>query len=225
MATTGVAELEAVDLAAAAEQYVTQGFVLVENLITEHEAAAFRTESHRLLTALGRQDDPTWGSARSVAGDQATRLMHLHDAQFYSAAFSRLLVDGFRTAHGWRNQAQVLRVRRRDHLEHGLSRRSPNMARSKVALVGGGNVGATSRPGGRVRELGDVVIFDVVEGLPQGKALDMAEGGARDRLRRQAHRLERLHGDAGADVVMVTAGLARRPGVAHSDLLSTNPGS
>ena len=93
MATAGVAELEAVDLAAAAEQYVTQGFVLVKNLITNDEAAAYRTESHRLLTALGGQDDPTWASARSVAGDQATRLMHLHDAQFYSAAFSRLLVD------------------------------------------------------------------------------------------------------------------------------------
>ena len=73
MATAGVAELEAVDLAAAAEQYVTQGFVLVKNLITNDEAAAYRTESHRLLTALGGQDDPTWASARSVAGDQATR--------------------------------------------------------------------------------------------------------------------------------------------------------
>jgi hypothetical protein len=93
MATAGVATLEAVDLAAAAEQYATQGFVLVKNLLTNDEAAAYRTESHRLLMALGGQDDPTWASARSVAGDQATRLMHLHDAQFYSAAFSRLLVD------------------------------------------------------------------------------------------------------------------------------------
>ena len=93
MATAGVAELEAVDLAAAAEQYDTQGFVLIKNLITKDEAAAYRTESHRLLRALGAQDDPTWASARSVAGDKATRLMHLHDAQFYSAVFSRLLVD------------------------------------------------------------------------------------------------------------------------------------
>jgi hypothetical protein len=58
MATAGIAALEAVDLAAAAEQYVTQGFVLVKNLITNDEAAAYRTESHRLLTALGGQDDP-----------------------------------------------------------------------------------------------------------------------------------------------------------------------
>lgn len=87
MATARVAELEAVDLAAAAEQYVTQGFVLVKNLITTDEAAAYRAESHRLLTALGGHEDPTWASATSVAGDQATRLMHLHDAQFYSAAF------------------------------------------------------------------------------------------------------------------------------------------
>ena len=67
--------LEAVNLAGSAEQYVTQGFVLVKNLITTDEAAAYRTESHRLLTALGGQDDPTWASARSVAGDQPTRLM------------------------------------------------------------------------------------------------------------------------------------------------------
>ena len=93
MATAGAAEVEAVDLAAAAEQHVTQGFVLVKNLIANDEAAAYRTESHRLLTALGGQDHPTWASARSVAGDQATRLMHLHDARFYSAAFSRLLMD------------------------------------------------------------------------------------------------------------------------------------
>jgi phytanoyl-CoA hydroxylase len=60
MATAGIATLEAVDLAAAAEQYVTQGFVLVKNLLTNDEAAAYRTESHRLLKALGGQDDPTW---------------------------------------------------------------------------------------------------------------------------------------------------------------------
>jgi ectoine hydroxylase-related dioxygenase (phytanoyl-CoA dioxygenase family) len=93
MTTADVAEPGVVDLDAAAAQYATEGFVLIKNLITADEAAAYRAESHRLLAALGGQDDPTWASARSVAGDRATRLMHLHDAQFYSAAFSRLLVD------------------------------------------------------------------------------------------------------------------------------------
>lgn len=86
------------DNAGLADQYATQGFVLVKGLITKSEAAAYRAESHRLLAALNRDDDPTWGSAMVVAGDQPTRLQHLHDAQFYSAAFSRLLVDDRFTA-------------------------------------------------------------------------------------------------------------------------------
>ena len=81
------------DLAEAAEQYATEGYVLVRNLISRDEAAAYRAESHRLLADLARTDDPTWGSAAELAGERPTRLQHLHDAQFYSAAFSRLLVD------------------------------------------------------------------------------------------------------------------------------------
>jgi len=81
------------DLDEIADQYAIQGYVLVKQLISRDEAAAYRAESHRLLADLARSDDPTWGSAAELAGDRPTRLQHLHDAQFYSAAFSRLLVD------------------------------------------------------------------------------------------------------------------------------------
>jgi phytanoyl-CoA hydroxylase len=81
------------DLAEAAEKYATDGYVLVSNLISRDEAAAYRAESHRLLAELARTDDPTWGSAAALADERPTRLQHLHDAQFYSAAYSRLLVD------------------------------------------------------------------------------------------------------------------------------------
>ncbi|MGJ6980451.1 phytanoyl-CoA dioxygenase family protein [Aestuariimicrobium soli] len=80
-------------LADYARQYAEQGFVRVKGLLSKDEAAAYRAETHRLLAALNRNDDPTWGSAAEVAGGVKTSLQHLHDAQFYSAAFSRLLVD------------------------------------------------------------------------------------------------------------------------------------
>ncbi len=76
-----------------AEQYAVQGFVLVKGLLSKEEAADYREETHRLLTALNREDDPTWGSAAEVAMGAPTSLKHLHDAQFYSAAYSRLMVD------------------------------------------------------------------------------------------------------------------------------------
>jgi len=80
-------------LAAYAQQYAEEGYVLVKGLLSSEEAAAYRQESHRLLTALNRDDDATWASAADVSGMLPTQLKHLHDAQFYSAAFSRLLVD------------------------------------------------------------------------------------------------------------------------------------
>lgn len=80
-------------LAEYAKQYNEQGFVLVKGLLSKEEAAAYRAECHRLLAELNREDDPTWGAAAAVSGMTATSLKHLHDAQFYSAAFSRLMVD------------------------------------------------------------------------------------------------------------------------------------
>jgi malate dehydrogenase len=87
------------------------------------------------------------------------------------------------------------------------------MARPKIALIGGGNIGGVLAEQIAYRELGDVVLFDVVEGLPQGKALDMGEGAP----------LASSDADiAGADLVIITAGLARKPGMSRDDLLNTN---
>ena len=96
------------------------------------------------------------------------------------------------------------------------------MARPKIALIGGGNIGGVLAEQIAYRELGDPVLFDVVEGLPQGKALDMAEGapvlGADAAISGTNDYAE----IAGADVVIITAGLARKPGMSRDDLLNTN---
>jgi len=94
--------------------------------------------------------------------------------------------------------------------------------RNRIALIGGGNIGGVLAQEAAFRELGDVVLFDVVEGLPQGKALDMAEGapvlGADSAISGTNDYAE----IAGADVVIITAGLARKPGMSRDDLLNTN---
>ncbi|MEW6256174.1 MAG: malate dehydrogenase [Pseudomonadota bacterium] len=96
------------------------------------------------------------------------------------------------------------------------------MARNKIALIGAGQIGGTLALLAGLKELGDVVLFDVAEGTPQGKALDLAE------LAPVAGFDARLSGansyDAieGADVVIVTAGVPRKPGMSRDDLLSIN---
>ncbi len=96
------------------------------------------------------------------------------------------------------------------------------MARPKIALIGGGNIGGVLAEQAAYRELGDVVIFDVVEGLPQGKALDMAEGAPLVGSDVKITGVNDYAGIAGADVVIITAGLARKPGMSRDDLLKTN---
>jgi phytanoyl-CoA hydroxylase len=73
--------------------YKNQGYVLVEGLFTAEEARAFREEAHALMDRLSQHADinPTWGSARQIA--EGTKLLHCHNVQFYSALFTRLLVD------------------------------------------------------------------------------------------------------------------------------------
>ncbi len=96
------------------------------------------------------------------------------------------------------------------------------MARPRIALIGGGNIGGVLAEQIAYRELGDVVIFDVVEGLPQGKALDMAEGSplaGSDAKLSGANSYEAIRG---AELVIITAGLARKPGMSRDDLLNTN---
>jgi malate dehydrogenase len=96
------------------------------------------------------------------------------------------------------------------------------MARPKIALIGGGNIGGVLAEQIAYRELGDVVIFDVVEGLPQGKALDMAEGAPLVGADVDIQGANDYSGIAGADLVIITAGLARKPGMSRDDLLNTN---
>lgn len=96
------------------------------------------------------------------------------------------------------------------------------MARPTIALIGGGNIGGVLAEQIAYRELGDVVLFDVVEGMPQGKALDMAEGAPLAGSDARITGTNDYAGIAGADLVIITAGLARKPGMSRDDLLATN---
>ena len=96
------------------------------------------------------------------------------------------------------------------------------MARPKIALIGGGNIGGVLAELAAYRELADIVIFDVVEGMPQGKALDMAEASPLIGSDAKITGANDYAGIAGADVVIITAGLARKPGMSRDDLLKTN---
>jgi malate dehydrogenase len=96
------------------------------------------------------------------------------------------------------------------------------MARPKIGLIGAGNIGGVLAEQIAYRELGDVVLFDVVEGLPQGKALDIAEGAPLRGADAQVTGSNGYEGIAGSDLVIVTAGLARKPGMSRDDLLKTN---
>jgi malate dehydrogenase len=96
------------------------------------------------------------------------------------------------------------------------------MARNKIALVGAGQIGGTLAHLIGLRELGDVVLFDVVDGIPQGKALDIAQStpiGGSDTRYLGTNTYEAMEG---ADVVIVTAGVPRKPGMSRDDLLGIN---
>ncbi|TFH25666.1 MAG: malate dehydrogenase [Myxococcales bacterium] len=96
------------------------------------------------------------------------------------------------------------------------------MGRKKIALIGAGNIGGTMAHLAALRGLGDVVLFDVVDGLPQGKALDLAAAGPVEPFDVSITGTNSYQDIAGADVCIVTAGLARKPGMSRDDLLSTN---
>ncbi len=96
------------------------------------------------------------------------------------------------------------------------------MARKKIALIGGGNIGGTLALLAGMKELGDITIFDVVEGLPQGKALDMAQAGAVEGFDAKLKGTQDYADIAGSDVIIVTAGVARKPGMSRDDLLGIN---
>ncbi|HTH28545.1 MAG TPA: malate dehydrogenase [Sphingobium sp.] len=96
------------------------------------------------------------------------------------------------------------------------------MARKKIALIGAGNIGGTLAHLAAQRELGDVVLFDVVDGVPQGKALDLSQCGPVEGFDANITGTNDYADIAGADVVIVTAGLPRKPGMSRDDLLGTN---
>src|SRR2546429_8383370 len=95
-------------------------------------------------------------------------------------------------------------------------------ARPKITVVGAGNVGATVAQYAVEKELGDVVLVDVIEGVPQGKALDLAQAGPIHRYDSTLVGSNGYDETAGSDVVVITAGLARKPGMTRDDLLFKN---
>ena len=96
------------------------------------------------------------------------------------------------------------------------------MPRSKVTIVGAGNVGATAAQRIFDRGYADVALVDIVEGLPQGKALDMLQSGPVIRSDAKVVGTNDYADTAGSDVVVITSGIARRPGMSRDDLLLTN---
>ena len=96
------------------------------------------------------------------------------------------------------------------------------MARKKIALIGAGNIGGSMAHLALLKGLGDVVLFDVVEGLPQGKALDLSHAGPVEGFDGSVIGTNKYEDIAGADVCIVTAGIARKPGMSRDDLLATN---
>ncbi|HUZ66037.1 MAG TPA: malate dehydrogenase [Beijerinckiaceae bacterium] len=96
------------------------------------------------------------------------------------------------------------------------------MARNKIALIGAGQIGGTLALLAGLKELGDVVLFDIVEGAPQGKALDLAEASPVEGFDAKMVGANGYEAAAGADVVIVTAGVPRKPGMSRDDLLGIN---
>src|SRR6187397_1753001 len=96
------------------------------------------------------------------------------------------------------------------------------MARNKIALIGAGNIGGTLAHLAAAKELGDIVLFDVVEGVPQGKALDLSQCGPVEGFDARITGSNDYKDIAGADVIIVTAGVARKPGMSRDDLLGIN---
>ena len=96
------------------------------------------------------------------------------------------------------------------------------MARNKIALIGSGQIGGTLALLAAVKELGDVVLFDIVDGVPQGKALDLAESGPVEGFNAKLSGASSYEAIAGSDVVIVTAGVPRKPGMSRDDLLGIN---
>src|SRR5579863_9403632 len=100
------------------------------------------------------------------------------------------------------------------------------MRRAKISIIGAGNVGATCAHWAASKELGDIVLVDIpqVEGMPQGKALDLYESSPVEGFDAKITGATNYEPTVGSDVVIVTAGIARKPGMSRDDLVNTNTG-
>ncbi|HWL69219.1 MAG TPA: malate dehydrogenase [Geminicoccus sp.] len=98
------------------------------------------------------------------------------------------------------------------------------MARKKIALIGAGQIGGTLALLAAQKELGDVVLFDIAEGVPAGKALDLAQSGPVEGYNAALSGSNDYAAIAGSDVVIVTAGIPRKPGMSRDDLIAINAG-
>ena len=96
------------------------------------------------------------------------------------------------------------------------------MARKKIALVGAGQIGGTLALLAGLKDLGDVVLFDIVDGIPQGKALDIAQAAPVEGFDADMSGASDYSAIKGADVVIVTAGVPRKPGMSRDDLIGIN---
>jgi len=103
-----------------------------------------------------------------------------------------------------------------------LGKNGPTFQRKKVSVIGAGQVGATAAFLAAQRELGDIVLMDIVEGLPQGKALDMFEASPILGFNASITGTQDYEDTANSDLVIITSGVPRKPGMSRDDLLSTN---
>jgi malate dehydrogenase len=94
--------------------------------------------------------------------------------------------------------------------------------RPKITIVGAGNVGATAAHWAAIKELGDIVLVDIIEGMPQGKALDLSESGPVEGFDANIIGTNTYDETAESDVVIITSGIPRKPGMSREDLLRTN---
>ena len=94
--------------------------------------------------------------------------------------------------------------------------------RNKIALIGSGNIGGTLAHLAAIKELGDVTLFDIADGIPQGKALDLAQSGPVESFDSNVNGSNDYSSLTGSDVVIVTAGVARKPGMSRDDLVEIN---